>query len=186
MNNVVDRVPTEVLSNGAVRWEQFDSSGNSLGYVYMKRADEPAVAGTPINKVLFDSIKTDLTNLDYNKVSTSDIVRGTFAWKKDSSTTLTLNFVPSLVIINSDWFESTLGQTEGSSISAFIMSNVGNVFKAHTYNSSYSLEYLSSYTYKEPITVSGARGIIHIPALEVVTGSVYSLSDISANYIAFK
>lgn len=60
MNNVVDRVPTQVLSNGAVRWEQFDSSGNSLGYVYLKRADEPTQAGTPLNKVLFDSIKNDL------------------------------------------------------------------------------------------------------------------------------
>ena len=60
MINVVDRVPTEVLSNGAVRWEQFDSSGNSLGYVYLKRADEPAVVGTPINKALFDSIKANI------------------------------------------------------------------------------------------------------------------------------
>jgi len=60
MNNVVDRVPTQVLQNGAVRWEQFDSNGNSLGYVYLKRADEPTEEGTKINKVLFDSIKTDL------------------------------------------------------------------------------------------------------------------------------
>lgn len=60
MNNVVDRVPTEVLANGAVRWEQFDSQGNSLGYVYLKKADEPSVEGTPLNKELFDSIKTDL------------------------------------------------------------------------------------------------------------------------------
>lgn len=71
MNNVVDRVPTQVLSNGAIRWEQFDSNGNSLGYVYMKRADEPTQAGTPLNKVLFDSIKTDLTNLSNNKLNVS-------------------------------------------------------------------------------------------------------------------
>lgn len=71
MNNVVDRVPTQVLDNGAVRWEQFDAQGNSLGYVYMKRADEPSVEGTPINKVLFDSIQTDLTNLSTNKLNVS-------------------------------------------------------------------------------------------------------------------
>ena len=71
MNNVVDRVPTEILANGAVRWEQFDSQGNSLGYVYMKRADEPTVVGTAIDKVLFDSIQTDLTNLNNNKLNVS-------------------------------------------------------------------------------------------------------------------
>lgn len=62
MNNVVDRVPTQVLSNGAVRWEQFDAQGNSLGYVYLKRADEPSTEGTKLNKVLFDSIQTDLNS----------------------------------------------------------------------------------------------------------------------------
>jgi len=69
MNNVVDRVPTEVLANGAVRWEMYDSSGVSQGYVYLKKADEPSVAGTPLNKVLFDSIEADLTNLGTNKLN---------------------------------------------------------------------------------------------------------------------
>jgi len=79
MNNVVDRVPTEVLSNGAVRWEQFDSSGNSLGYVYLKRADEPTEAGTPLNKVLFDSIKTDIQSrlLTANKATQAQAEAGT-------------------------------------------------------------------------------------------------------------
>ena len=79
MNNVVDRVATEVLSNGAVRWEQFDSSGNSLGYVYLKRADEPTVVGTAINKVLFDSIKDDLNSrlLIANKATQAQAEAGT-------------------------------------------------------------------------------------------------------------
>jgi len=72
MNNVVDRVPTEVLANGAVRWEQFDGEGNSLGYVYLKRADEPSVVGTPLNKVLFDSIQLDIGQLNSNKLNVSD------------------------------------------------------------------------------------------------------------------
>lgn len=52
-----DRIPTQVLENGAVRMEQFDAIGNSLGYVYLKRADEPIENGTPysVNSVLTDA-----------------------------------------------------------------------------------------------------------------------------------
>ena len=49
-----DRVPTQVLSNGAIRYEQFDSSGNIIGYVYMKRADEPSEEVNIWNKVVYD------------------------------------------------------------------------------------------------------------------------------------
>ena len=55
-----DRVPTQVLSNGAIRYEQFDSSGNIIGYVYMKRADEPSEEGNIWNKVVYDGIKDEL------------------------------------------------------------------------------------------------------------------------------
>lgn len=55
-----DRVPTEVLSNGAIRYEQFDSSGNSLGYIYIKRADEPSEVGNIWNKSTYDGIKDEL------------------------------------------------------------------------------------------------------------------------------
>lgn len=60
MIDVKDRVPSQVLINGAIRYEEFDAAGNSLGYRYIKRADEPTEAGTPVNKALFDSIKTDI------------------------------------------------------------------------------------------------------------------------------
>lgn len=92
MINVVDRVPTEVLSNGAARWEQFDSSGNSLGYVYLKRADEPAVVGTPINKVLFDSIRDDL---EHEKYAIGNYTgNGLSAGQK-----ISLNFTPRAVLV---------------------------------------------------------------------------------------
>lgn len=52
-----DRVPTQVV-NGAVRMEQVDENGNSLGYIYLRRADEPSEAGTPYNK---NSVLTDET-----------------------------------------------------------------------------------------------------------------------------
>ena len=57
MIDVKDRVPSQVLTNGAIRYEEFDAEGNSLGYKYIKRADEPVEAGTPINKALFDNIR---------------------------------------------------------------------------------------------------------------------------------
>lgn len=53
-----DRVPTAVLENGAVRMEQFDASGNSLGYVYLRRADAPSEDGTPYSK---NAVLTDAT-----------------------------------------------------------------------------------------------------------------------------
>lgn len=48
-----DRVPTQVLQNGAIRQEMFDANGNSLGYQWIKRADDPAEDGSPLNKATF-------------------------------------------------------------------------------------------------------------------------------------
>lgn len=59
IENFKDRVPTQVLSNGAIRYEEFDENGNSLGYKYIKRADEPAEVGNIWNKVLYDGIKEE-------------------------------------------------------------------------------------------------------------------------------
>lgn len=141
MINVVDRVPTEVLSNGAVRWEQFDSSGNSLGYVYLKKADEPAVVGTPIDKALFDSIKDDLEHEKYaigtytgDGVSTGKII--------------SLSFTPRAVVVqaaephnNAEYYGRYLGigftghpySTEGSS-AVNLIEIVENGFKIKSSN----------------------------------------------------
>lgn len=56
MNEVHNRVPSKVLPNGAVRIEEFDEAGRSLGYRWVKRADEPLVDGTRIDRALFQSI----------------------------------------------------------------------------------------------------------------------------------
>lgn len=64
MINVKDRVPSQVLPNGAIRYEEFDAEGNSLGYKYIKRADEPTEAGTPINKALFDNLESYVKTID--------------------------------------------------------------------------------------------------------------------------
>ena len=64
MIDVVDRVPSQ-----PGRYKMTLPDG-STQYVTLERADEPTVAGTPINKALFESIKEDLNKLNSN-----------FAWK---------------------------------------------------------------------------------------------------------
>ena len=74
-----DRVPTKVLSNGAIRYEQFDSNGNSLGYMWVKRADEPTEVGTAYNKALYDGIKEEFGDVLYtaSKASYAEASAGT-------------------------------------------------------------------------------------------------------------
>ena len=60
MIDVVDRVPSQ-----PGRYKMTLPDG-STQYVTLERADEPTVAGTPINKALFESIKEDLNKLNSN------------------------------------------------------------------------------------------------------------------------
>lgn len=65
--DIKDRIPTNVLSNEAVRYGVYDEEGELLRYEYMKREDEPIEEGTPINKVLLDNFQGDLYTRDrYN------------------------------------------------------------------------------------------------------------------------
>ena len=66
VNNFKDRVPTQMLSNGAIRYEQFNSSGTSLGYIYIKRADEPTEVGNAWNKAIYDGIKAEFGDVLYS------------------------------------------------------------------------------------------------------------------------
>lgn len=50
-----DRTPTQVLPNGAIRYEEFNESEVSQGYKYLKLADEPLQAGTALNKAFGDA-----------------------------------------------------------------------------------------------------------------------------------
>ena len=56
MINAKDRIPSNVLSNGAVRYGVYDENGALVRYEYIKREDEPVEAGTNVNKVLFNTI----------------------------------------------------------------------------------------------------------------------------------
>jgi len=61
--NAIDRVASNVLSNGAIRYGVYDNSGNLLRYEYIKREDEPVEEGTNVNKVLFDKIDDNTEEL---------------------------------------------------------------------------------------------------------------------------
>lgn len=45
-----DRQPTQILSNGAIRYGVYTADGTLDHYVYLKREDAPTVEGTPLNK----------------------------------------------------------------------------------------------------------------------------------------
>ena len=66
--NAKDRIPVNVLSNGAIRYGRYDANGNLLGYEYMKREDEPIEEGTNINKVLLDLIDNNFLTEQTNRM----------------------------------------------------------------------------------------------------------------------
>lgn len=45
-----DRQPTQVLSNGAIRYGVYNANGSLSRYEYLRREDEPSAEGTPLNK----------------------------------------------------------------------------------------------------------------------------------------
>lgn len=67
---VKDRIPTQVLDNGAIRYGVYDENNNLLRYEYMKREDEPIEEGTPINRALFRNLQGDLYTQDRYNVPT--------------------------------------------------------------------------------------------------------------------
>lgn len=80
-----DRVSTQVLSNGAIRYEQFNASGQSQGYVYLKPADEPSEQGTPLNKATFLKDATaSFLGLGANAIPDDVALRCSFTYVVDS------------------------------------------------------------------------------------------------------
>lgn len=50
---MMDRTPTKVLPNGAIRYGVYDEAGNFLRYEYIKLEDMPTQVGTALNKATF-------------------------------------------------------------------------------------------------------------------------------------
>ena len=67
---VKDRIPTQVLDNGAIRYGVYDENNNLLRYEYMKREDEPIEEGTPVNRALFRNLQGDLYTQDRYNITT--------------------------------------------------------------------------------------------------------------------
>ena len=65
--NALNRIPIEVLENGAIRYAEYDDEGNFIKYRYMLRADDPIEEGTIINKNLFDFIDTEFNKAGLNE-----------------------------------------------------------------------------------------------------------------------
>ncbi len=69
IEDIKDRIPVNVLNNGAVRYGVYDENNNLLRYEYIKREDEPLESGTSINRGLFRNLQGDLYTVDrYNVV----------------------------------------------------------------------------------------------------------------------
>ena len=64
IQDIKDRIPTNVLSNGAIRYGVYDENNNLLRYEYIKREDEPLEEGTIVNKALFRNLQGDLYTSD--------------------------------------------------------------------------------------------------------------------------
>jgi len=110
---MTDRIPTQVLNNGALRYAEYDSTGALVQYRYLALADEPTIAGTPLNKntLLTDAVASILGLSGDSTVSEAlnmaasrcRIQTGTYTgngtFGAGNANSLTFDFVPSLVYI---------------------------------------------------------------------------------------
>lgn len=54
-----DRIGTNDLANGAVRYGVYDAGGNRMRYEWIRPEDEPLEAGTPLNRETFLSSEAE-------------------------------------------------------------------------------------------------------------------------------
>jgi len=122
-----DRMPTEVLSNGAIRYEQFDSSGNSLGYVYMKKADEPTEVGNVWNKSVYDGLKEAIEHKKY--------AIGTYTGNSNTdnvSQNVSIGFTPSAVIVIGGLASGGTASSRYATLSAMALTGSSYVYDNRT------------------------------------------------------
>ena len=112
VENFKDRVPTQVLANGAIRYAQYDAQGNLIGYTYFKRADEPTEVGNIWNKLIYDGIKEAIETLDTNKLNISSKATASEA---TTGTNDTKYMTPSKTKSAIDNYKATQAQAEAGS-----------------------------------------------------------------------
>lgn len=117
-----DRVGTEILSNGARRYANYDSSGNLVGYMYLLLADEPTEVGTALNKANLLSDETaaalgltgDPTVNDAfaKMVHTTDITLQSAGWSDTSPYTQEVTVAGMTAAMNIEYALSPTGTSE--------------------------------------------------------------------------
>lgn len=84
-----DRVSTQVLTNGAIRYGEYDENGNLVAYHYFKPEDEPTEQGTPLNKSTFLKDTTaSFLGLGVNAIPDEVALRCSFTYVVDSDQAL--------------------------------------------------------------------------------------------------
>lgn len=96
IQDIKDRIPTNVLSNGAIRYGVYDENNNLLRYEYIKREDEPSEEGTNINRALFKNLQGDL----YSSNGYTDLVADKVETELDLSKSSPYSTLPSNITIN--------------------------------------------------------------------------------------
>jgi hypothetical protein len=112
-----DRTPTEVLSNGAVRYGIYDASGALQRYEYILPADEPTQEGTPLNKAnllsdttaaalgltgdptVNDALAGLITRMNRSARRAYGSYVGTGTYGSANPTSITFDFQPDIVFI---------------------------------------------------------------------------------------
>lgn len=177
MIEVIDRVPTYP---GRVKLTREDGT---VEYVTIERADEPTVIGTPINKVLFDSIKeaipttpedigalaSDGNAVSATKLVTSRTIRTNLASTSSASFNGTANIKPgvtgTLPISNGG-----TGNTIGAA-SALGSDTIKIVTTSVTTSEIPAGSYLSS----QSVTATAVEGYTLLWPLNVQSNSSYTL-----------
>lgn len=130
IQDIKDRIPTDVLSNGAIRYGVYDENNNLLRYEYIKREDEPLEEGTNINRALFKNLQGDLYTNDRYSLITPTVLEETV-------------FIESPPHSKDVWNETSLTQAEYSG------KNI--LFKNSKLNASSTSS--STYSVKNPIGI---------------------------------
>lgn len=106
---MIDRIPTKVLDNGAIRYGVYGEDGALLRYEYIKPEDEPTQEGTPLNKASLLSDETEMAiwgNTANRTVNKAMHTLETKSWKVgDLRTSLKTDLDDTWVLSNGDVFE---------------------------------------------------------------------------------
>ena len=100
--NAINRVPVNVLGNGAIRYGIYNENGELQEYTYIKKEDAPSVAGTKIDKTLFDLIDNNMVEVGGKIFPTGQFTLATLS--STSVRPVNENIIPT-----SNWTQITAG-----------------------------------------------------------------------------